>query len=87
MWKDYESKAFFKDLVDILNLNLALLAEEISYLITPTPSIKKRDEARREIRKFVAILRDDFSTKHWKIILKPYGYKIFQTFEKSPNSA
>ena len=69
-WDDYDPKEFFKAL-DLLNPSLAFLAKRIAYLNTSNPSIQKRDEARREIQKFVAVLRDDVSVKHWKIILKP----------------
>ena len=79
-WEDYDPDFFLKAL-KLVNPFLAALAKEIPYLTAQPTVIKETDEIRRDIRKFVATLRDEITTREWKIILKPYEYKIEEALD------
>ena len=79
-WEDYDPDFFLKTL-KLVNPFLAAIAEEIPYLTAQPTVIEEIDKMRRDIRKFVAILRDGITIKEWKIILKSYNYNIEEAFD------
>ena len=79
-WEDYDPDFFLKAL-KLVNPFLVAIAEEIPYLTAQPTVNEETDEMRRNIRKFVAILRDGITIKEWKIILKSYNYKIEDVFD------
>ena len=78
-WEDYDPDFFLKAL-ELVNPFLAALAKEIPYLTAQPTAINETDEIRREIRRLVSILRNRIAILEWKIILKPYEYKIEDAF-------